>query len=68
MHKQVYDSKGIHIGTFDGEFINDFSGKTILRVDGDEAYTIEVPCKYIGIYEGGDILKLDSSLLFRIED
>jgi hypothetical protein len=65
MYKQVYDVNGIHIGTFDGEFINDFSGKTILRVDGDEAYTIEVPCKYFGIHEENEILRLDGTILIK---
>lgn len=35
--KQAYDFKGRHIGTFDGEFLYDMSGKIALRVDGDEA-------------------------------
>lgn len=68
MHKQAYDVNGSHIGTFDGEFLYNMSGKIELRVDGDEVYTTETPCKYIGVYEGNEARKLDGSVLFRIEE
>ncbi|WP_147174338.1 hypothetical protein [Pseudomonas sp. SJZ079] len=68
MHKQAYDAKGSHIGTFDGEFLYSMSGKIALRVDGDEVYTTEIPCKCIGVYESNEARKLDGSLLFRTEE
>jgi hypothetical protein len=67
MHKQAYDANGSHIGTFDGEFLYNMSGKIALRVDGDEVYTTEIPCKYIGAYENNEVRKLDGSLIFRAE-
>lgn len=68
MHKQAYDANGVNIGTFDGEFLYNISGKMTLRVDGDEIYTLEIPCKYIGVYEGSEARKLDGSLLFRTHE
>ncbi|HDZ38300.1 MAG TPA: hypothetical protein ENH62_08455 [Marinobacter sp.] len=68
MSKQAYDANGSHIGTFDGEFLYGMSGKIALRVDGDEVYTTEIPCKYIGVYESNEARRLDGSLLFRTEE
>jgi hypothetical protein len=68
MHKQAYDDNGFNIGTFDGEFLYDISGKMKLRVDGDEIYTLEIPCKYIGVYEANEARKLDGSILFRTKN
>ncbi len=68
MHKQVYDANGNHIGTFDGEFLYNTSGEIALRVDGDEVYTTDILCKYIGVYESNEARKLDGSLLFRTEE
>jgi len=67
MHKQAYDANGSHIGTFDGEFLYNMIGKIALRVDGDEVYTTDIPCKYIGLYENSEARKLDGALLFRTE-
>ncbi len=64
MHKQAYDANGSHIGTFDGEYLYNSSGKIALRVDGDEVYTTDIPCKYIGTFENYEARKLDGSLLF----
>ena len=47
MYKQVYDAKGNHTGTFDGEYVYDLSGKILYRVDNDEVYNTIVPCKYL---------------------
>lgn len=68
MRKQAYDASGSHIGTFDGEFLYNLSGKITLRVDGEEVYTTEIPCKYIGVYENNEAIKLDGSQLFRTEE
>ncbi|MBT1120206.1 hypothetical protein [Stutzerimonas nitrititolerans] len=68
MHKQAYDASGSRIGTFDGEFLYNMSGNMALRVDGDEVYTTEIPCKYIGVYENNEARTLDGSLLFRAEE
>lgn len=68
MRKQAYDANGSHIGTFDGEFLYNMSGKIALRVDGDEVYTTDIPCKHIGIYESNEARKPDGALLFRTEE
>lgn len=65
MEKQAYDSNGDHIGSFDGEFVLSNSGKLLFRVDGDEIYTTEIPCKYVGIYANDEAHKLNGSILFR---
>ncbi len=68
MNKQAYDVNGSHIGTFDGEFFYNKAGIITLRVDSNEIYTTEIPCKYIGVYEDNEARKFDGSLLFRIEE
>ncbi|CAI3927254.1 MAG: hypothetical protein Altm2KO_19920 [Alteromonas macleodii] len=68
MYKQVYDAKGNHTGTFDGEYVYDLSGKILYRVDNDEVYNTIVPCKYLGSYENGQATKIDGSSLFRVSD
>ncbi|GEQ76712.1 hypothetical protein CTTA_3717 [Comamonas testosteroni] len=68
MHKQAYDSNGVHIGTFDGEFLYDRMGRITLRVDSDEVYTVDTPCKYIGVYEDNQAMSIDGSVLFRAKE
>ena len=68
MYKQVYNFKEVHIGTFDGEHIYNFSGEIILRIDGNEAYTTEIPTQLIGIFEKNNVIGLDGSLLFNMID
>lgn len=68
MHKQVYDAMGRHTGTFDGECVYDHSSKIVLRVDGDEIYNLEIPCKYVGVFEGNQATGFDGAILFRLED
>ncbi len=67
MHKQAFDSKGSHIGNFDGEYLYDLNGKISLRVDEDEIYTINIPCSYVGTFEENEAIALDGKLLFRVE-
>lgn len=67
MHKQAYHANGSHIGTFDGEFLYNMSGKITPRVDGDEVYTTDIPYKYIGVYENNEARKLDGAILFHTE-
>lgn len=68
MHKQAYDANGGHIGIFDGEFLYNKSGTIALRVDGNEVYTTDIPCKYIGTYEANEAKRLDGTLLFRTKE
>ena len=68
MQKQAFDSKGNHIGTFDGEYLYDSSGKMSLRVDEDEVYTTNIPCSYVGTFEENEAVALDGNLLFRVEE
>lgn len=68
MSKQAFDSKGSHIGTFDGEYLYDLNGKMSLRVDDDEVYTTNIPCSYVGAFEENEAISLDGKVLFRVEE
>lgn len=65
MHKQAYDSNGKHIGTFDGEYFYNLSGEMLLRVEGDEVYSFNTPCEYLGSFNGNEAEEPDGSLIFR---
>lgn len=65
-HDQAYDAKGAHIGMFDGEYLYDHKGNMELRVDGEEVYTLDTPCKYIANFENGTATSLDGSILFKV--
>ncbi|RYY02346.1 MAG: hypothetical protein EOO53_12200 [Gammaproteobacteria bacterium] len=65
---KVYDSDGNMIGVFDGEYLYDLSGDISLRVNGNEVFTTNVPCSYIGTFEKNEAIALDGNLLFRIEE
>ncbi|QIR15357.1 hypothetical protein [Shewanella aestuarii] len=68
MLKQVYDASGANTGTFDGEYVYNLSGQMVLRNDEDEVYHMEMPCKYVGVFEGQQATDRSGSLLFRLED
>lgn len=68
VHLQAYDSLGQHIGTFDGEYLYDFSGNMLLRVDGDEAYDLKVPCSYVGTFSGNSIRNLSGQCIFTFAE
>lgn len=63
---QIYDKSGVLKGTFDGEYLYDLEDKMFLRVDGDEVYTMDIPCKYIGVFEQNIITQLDGTLAYTI--
>lgn len=67
MSKKVLDFNDNIIGVFDGEYYYDLSGRMILRIDGDEIYTLDIPCTYIGIFEKNEAKTIDGKLIFRIE-
>ena len=60
-HLQVHTSDGKNIGHFDGEFFYTTPAVN-LRVDGDEVYTLDMPCKYVGTFEENAIKLLDGSI------
>jgi hypothetical protein len=66
MNMQIYDKSGVLKGTFDGEYLYDLEDKMFLRVDGDEVYTMDIPCKYIGVFEQNIITQLDGTLAYTI--
>lgn len=68
MHKQVYDSAEKYAGTFDGTYIYNLSGEMILRVDVNEIYSMDMPCKYVGFFDGGQGTNLDGTILFLLKD
>ena len=68
MHKQAYDSTAKHIGIFDGEYLYNLSGEMLLRVDGDEVYSLNIPCSYLGNFNGSEAKKPDGSLIFKAEE
>ena len=54
LHLQVFTAAHEHIGHFDGEFF--YTNPPInLRVDGDEVYTREAPCRHVGSLNSGRI-------------
>jgi hypothetical protein len=66
MNMQIYDKSGVLKGTFDGGYLYDLEGKMFLRVDGDEVYTMDIPCKYVGVFEQNIITQLDGTLAYTI--
>lgn len=56
------------MGTFDGEYVYNLSGQMVLRVDDDEIYNMEMPSKYLGVFEGSQATDLKGDILFRLED
>lgn len=68
MHRQVFDADNVNIGTFDGEYIYSRSGAMLYRIDEDEVYTVDLPCKYIAAYEDHQASLLNGTLLFYIEE
>jgi hypothetical protein len=62
--KSVHDTQGQLIGTFDGEYIYNKSGKHILRIDGDEVYDTSIPCKYVGDFTSEGITDLSGIITF----
>lgn len=68
--KQVISTlSGKTFGTFDGEYIYNKSGAMCYRVDGDEVYNMEIPCKYVGSYENGKITWIiDPAPIIQIAD
>lgn len=68
MKAVILKVSGKQFGTFDGEYIYNAQGKPIYRVDGDEVYNMEMPCKYVGVYENGKINWLSSDIHIQIGD
>ena len=64
--KQVVDGKGSVIGVFDGEFVLNGSGFPIYRIDTNEVYSLNVPCKFLGELEGNSAISLSGQILFTI--
>lgn len=65
---QAYDAQGNHMGFFDGKYLYDLRYKMLLRVDGDEVYTLEIPTEYIGTFERSVAKRLDGTVIFRVTD
>lgn len=66
-HLQVYTSDDKHIGHFDGELF--YTNPPVeLRVDGDEVYTKEIPCKFVGNLTENRIKLLDGSVPFYFRE
>ncbi|MFZ6843696.1 hypothetical protein [Undibacterium sp. RuTC16W] len=65
-HLQVYNAENKHIGHFDGQLFYT-SPKVDLKVDGEEVYTLEMPCKLIGYYKNNSIALLDGTKLYYFQ-
>lgn len=66
-HLQVFTAENEHIGHFDGEFF--YTSPPInLRVDGDEVYTNEIPCRLVGSFNGRRVELLDGSVPYYFLD
>lgn len=68
VHLQAYDSSGQHIVTFDGEYLYDFSGNMLLRVDEGEVYDLNIPCNYVGEFSGRSIRNLSGQCIFTFSE
>jgi hypothetical protein len=64
--RQVINSKGEPVGTFDGEYLFDLQSKPIYRVDGDEVYTTGTNCKYMGTFEEETFYEPNGSIAFTL--
>lgn len=67
LHLQVFTAAHKHIGHFDGEFF--YTDPPInLRVDGDEVYTRDIPCKLVGRINSRQIEMQDGSVQYYFSD
>ncbi|MCP4989225.1 MAG: hypothetical protein GY928_25155 [Colwellia sp.] len=62
----IVNSSGVTWGSFDGEYLRNLEGKAIYRVDGDEVYTTDIPCKFIGNFNGSQFIELNGSIAFTV--
>lgn len=67
LHLQVYSSEHQHIGHFDGEFFYTMPAVP-LRVDGQEVYTTELPCKFVGYFIDNKLKMLDGTTPYYFEE
>ncbi len=65
-HLQVFTANRKHIGHFDGEFFYT-NPEVDLRVDGDEVYTRDIPCEFVGYFKSNQIKRLDGTVLYYFE-
>ena len=66
LHLQVYTPDRRLIGHFDGEFF--YTNPSIdLRVDGNKVYTKEMPCKFVGDFDGREIKMLNGVIVCYLE-
>ncbi len=62
--KNIINSSGVISGTFDGEYFYDVNGKMKYRVDNDEVYTLDIPCRLIGHFHGNKFIELNGKIAF----
>lgn len=65
-HKQVFTKDRKHIGHFDGEFFYT-NPPTNLRVDGEDVYTLEIPCAYFGVVHDNEIRNHSAEIILYLE-
>ncbi|EAR9310369.1 hypothetical protein FNZ18_09535 [Salmonella enterica subsp. salamae] len=64
----VYDHGGDLLGTIIGdEFIRSTANKLLCRIDVEEIYSIDIPCKLLGFMDGLHGKKIDGSIPFTLE-
>lgn len=68
IHYQAYDQQNNHFGMFDGEFLYNFQGEMLLRVDGSEVYNLEIPCKYVANFDKNVARHFDGSVYFKVSE
>lgn len=64
--QKVVNGNGVIIGDFDGEFVINNGGSPIYRIDNDEVYSLDVPCKFLGELEKNTAIDLSGQVLFSI--
>ncbi|UXJ03982.1 hypothetical protein N6Y36_02085 [Morganella morganii] len=64
----VYDHGGDLLGTIIGdEFIRTTANKLLFRIDGEEIYSIDIPCKLLNFMARLHGKKIDGPIIFTLE-
>ncbi|MFK3706151.1 hypothetical protein ACI2JR_14580 [Klebsiella sp. NPDC088457] len=63
----VHDQDGNPLGSIDGDEFIRVQGKPVSRIDDEEIYSLDIPCKLLGYMEGLKGVNLDGSIRFTLK-